>query len=109
MIRPANRQDILDYYGEAQPHRMRAIVIDNDGVQAIAGIAIINGVPVAFSDVKEKPDKRTIVKAARIVRAMMDKYPVVLATADPEEQTAPGFLRHLGFETDDGVIYRWRT
>jgi len=109
MIRPATDADIAAFYGQPQvPVRM--IVMDNDGVTGIGGLAWCDDGVFAVSWLTEKAKQypREVLRAAMLVREMIeDVAEPVYANADQDEPTADAFLRHIGFRQEEGrYVYR---
>ena len=107
--RYATREDVAKWYGSV-PVTMRAIVIEDDGeLIAIAGLAPEGFITQAFSDVKPRA-KRHPIALGRMVAAFANMLKTVttpvLAACNPDEPTSPGLLRHLGFEQQEGAIWR---
>lgn len=112
VIRPATWEDIIQWYGEASPYTMRALVGVLDGrIVAIGGVyrdanAIV-GIAGATPEIRAR--KKDVVRMIRAVKEILQNYPVVLAFADKDEPTADSFIRHLGFEyvrpTPTGDLY----
>jgi len=90
----------------------RAITIERDDNGAVVGMGGIVYGPesiIAFSslDRNDRPDKRTVVKAARqVIKIIADCNAPVYATIDEHEPTAEKFLRTIGFVdyNDQGVL-----
>lgn len=73
----------------------------DDEIVGIGGVYYIDGVPVAFSDMKPtlRPHKKSQAKACRILMQLLDKIGApVYAVACPAEPTAPYLLAKLGFK-----------
>lgn len=109
-IRPATKKDIIAYRGEVYPESFKGIVIESDG--EIIGIGgVINTNPLqAFSNITDKLRKspKTLVKAARLFRDLLNSYQYdIYAYASEEEVNAMGYLEYIGFEHYDKRVYKW--
>lgn len=73
--------------------------------------AVMMGYPMqAFSTISDeaKQHKRDIVKAVRLYRDLLNEYDSpIFAKPNPEEKTAVGFLKHVGFEYVGDGVYQW--
>lgn len=114
LLRPATKDDLDKLCGDSVSGTVRAIACERNGeLLGVAGVmhtspmqCFLNMTP----EMKESP--RTIVKAVRMVRKLLDGYiGPVYAIASCEEVTARGFLKHIGFEyvatTFQGDVYQW--
>lgn len=99
-IRPINQGDIIDIYGHTLPYSVRGIAATIDG-ELVGATGVLYSNPLqCFSSVSERLRKspRTIVKAVRLIREILDSYTApVYAIPDENEPTALGFLKHVGF------------
>lgn len=110
VIRPIRKTDVVEMMGRTYPHSIRGFAAERDGVlTGIAGIMYTQPLQ-CFSTLTDdiKGDKRAIVKAARLMRELLNKCNGdVYAIASHTEPTAPGFLRHIGFDETAEGVYRW--
>jgi len=111
-IVPATKEYLTQFYSGKSYPTMRAYAgISDEKVHGIFGIRIQNGQAIAFSDMDEiaRKNKRIIVKGCRLIRKMIDNFPMsVRATPDARYPEADKFLRHVGF-VKDGDTYLWPT
>lgn len=90
----------------------RAIVAVKDGVLlGIGGVCRVGRQMVVFTDFdcSEQLSRKDVVRAARKVLEIINRYVVVYAYADPTKKTALSFGKHFGFvqtgsSTPDGEI-----
>lgn len=114
-IRRATAADIAAFYGEPPKRTMRAFVGILDGKPVgLAGIYYREGQIVAFSETKPEMQgfRHAIGRGALAVIGMLRRMNLpVLALAQQDIPTAPGFLERCGFEhvdtTCQGEVYRW--
>jgi hypothetical protein len=108
--RYATQDDVAQWFEGRVPSTMRALVIEDGGeVIAIAGLAPAGAFTQAFSDVKPAARRHPIALGRMVdaFRQMMDSVAgPVMALCNADEPTAPGLLRHLGFEQQDDAIWR---
>lgn len=98
-IRTANQKDVEAFYGKMPVFSMRGVVAVKDGeVLGLGGTYKYKGNTVVFCEMKEsaKQYRKSILKAAKIVINNI-KEKRVFAFCDTGQQTAPAFLKHLGF------------
>lgn len=115
IIRQANREDVIAYYGRDVPFTLTAWVGEvEDEPVAIVGLAHVAGRVVAFFDIKEEARiyKKEIWAALKKHLTKIQesgKYRYIFAACDPDEPNAPRLLRYFGFEPtdDDTNIWRW--
>lgn len=111
-IRPATQEDAESYFGSVQ-NSMRALVVVADGKPiGMAGIVYTSGGMMAFSDAKPEASKYpvTIMKCARRLMQWVRESSVPVYAMCGNDQTAPSFLRHLGFaETEKQGVYLWQS
>lgn len=114
--RAATAADVKAFYPE-MTSSFRAWVCELDGeVQGIIGLALLRPVACMFSTFREplRPHLRSLTVLRLIKRAeaavKASRVPV-WAVAEPDEPTAPGMLKRLGFEYLGCVagdeIYSW--
>jgi hypothetical protein len=100
-IRPATRDDVLQWYGNV-PATMRAIVAEDDGrVLGIAGLASVGGGLQAFSEIDDalRGHRLFLARAAIAFRGLLAETPgAIVAICSQCEPTAPRLLSWLGFE-----------
>lgn len=78
---------------------------------AIAGFRIFRGEVVAFCDLRDgaRPFKKLIHKTALKLMASATKHHRrIVAQCDPNEPTAPSWLRRLGFHHVEGDLWEWQ-
>lgn len=101
--RPATAADIAAFYDEPPGERLRAWVMDVDGVpSAVGGVSFVNEEsPLIFSRLTDRirPYKFAIFKGAKLLMQYLARmrYPM-LAVADPDEVTARNLLAFLGLK-----------
>ena len=102
IIKPLTEADIIDFYGKNNPLHCRGWGIHYQGqLAAIVGVTFLPNLPLAWSDIKPdvKASPRLVYVTAKL---MMEKikelnYPMVYAIADIRIDTAPEFLKRLGW------------
>lgn len=105
-VRYATKADIEGYNGGPPFHTMRGVCVEIDGeIKGIAGVYRTDGGQMVFIDMDDElvNHPRVIVKAARMVLSLCERYTRVLAFADPEKETAERFAEHFGFTPTGGV------
>lgn len=113
-IRWATPHDVALFFGERPTRTIRALVITIDGVpEAIGGTYTQSGYSVAFMDLRPavRTHKKALIKAMKLAIERLVKtsrFPVV-AIAEEDEPTAPGLLKHWGFEQIDEETFIWRS
>ena len=109
-FRPLTHEDLLSLYGRPFPASCVGYAAYLGGeVIAAAGIAYVRPAQ-CFSIMKPemKDHPRCIVDAIRLLREKLDSVTFsVFATPDVDEETAPGFLRHVGFVEIEEGVYQW--
>lgn len=111
-IRRASTEEVQRFYKGAPIYSTRAVIAFRNGEPiGIGGVCRVGKRMVVFTDFD--PDcgisKKDIVRAARAVLEIMERYTLVYAYADKTKATAMGFAKHFGFEytgsrMDDGDI-----
>lgn len=106
MIVPANDKLLREYYGGPPLLTSRSYVyLENGKPVAVAGfIRIKSKVMIGFSEARPDfyKDKRKVVAMYRHMLKIADENGwTVIAEANPELPTAPGFLKHIGFTRDE--------
>jgi hypothetical protein len=109
-IGPMSIDDYISISGEAPAVSMRGLSCIEDGnCLGIAGV--MHTVPLtAFSMLTDRlsTDKRTIVKAVRKYRDLLNSYDSsIYAVPNKLLTTAPGFLSHVGFRKLHDGVYVW--
>lgn len=110
LIRPIRGQDLIDLLGRRYPYSIRGYAAEQDGVVVGVGGIMYSQPLQCFSLITDemKKDKRAVVKAVRFMRELLNSYSApVYAIASEDEPTAPGFLKHIGFEQIDEEFYEW--
>lgn len=112
-VRWATPADVDRFYGERPHQSFRALVIaDGDTVHALGGVYYTKENAVAFMDLHEgaRPLRKSMVKAMKIAmeRLVATSRLPVIAICSEDEPTAPGLLRHFGFEPIEEGVYQWR-
>jgi len=99
----------VDHFGLT----VRGIAAEIDGeVVGVAGV-LHGDPPQAFSamDDRLRPYPKTIMRAARIFRTVLDHYNLVYAVASAHERNSGAFLERVGFNyshtTYQGRTYLW--
>ena len=110
-IRPIRSSDIIERYGFSLPFSVRGFTAELDGeVLGVAGV-MYSSPPQAFShlDDRVKTDLRFVIRAIRELRELLnDQLVPIYAAPDVDENTANGFLRHVGFQqTEQEGVYVW--
>ncbi|MDR4898959.1 hypothetical protein RF656_19775 [Yersinia kristensenii] len=112
-IRHANENDIRNWYGRI-PATMRAIVMEVDGdTKMICGVMHQSDHYMAFMDMKDdaKQYPVAIMKASRLaVKEIFSKYhQPILAIVSSKYESAPRYLRRLGFVLLNEKVMIWQT
>lgn len=100
-IRYATRADLESYYQDDPIYySSRAVVVVEDGeVIGVGGVCRVNNQHLIFSDIKDgRVSKKDIVRVARMVLKLADRYTSVIACADDDLVTSKGFIEHFGFK-----------
>jgi len=111
LVRPARKDDVIAFRGQPYKESFKGIVAEMDGrVLAIAGV--LHTQPLqAFSSIEQeiKNHPKTVVVMIKKMKEILSTYgdSPIFATANPNEQTAPGLLKHAGFEYYQEGVYRW--
>lgn len=87
------------YYGGPPPFSFKGYVALLDGKPIGIGGVFFNGVPVAFSEMKDemRPRLKDKARAVRVLERLLNKYRVPV-TAVAAEPTSVPLLAKLGFE-----------
>jgi hypothetical protein len=105
-FRPATPDLVREYYGGPAPVTFKGYVaVLDDRPVGVGGVSFVNGVRVAFSEMKDemRPHLKARARAVRVMERLLDSYSApILAVANPDEPTSAGLLRKLGFK-DLGV------
>lgn len=100
-FRPATAADAVAYFGGPPKLSFRGFVAELDGeIIGIGGVYYDNGVPIAFSEMREpmRRYRKARAKACRILTRFFDQLGgKVYAVACPTEPTAAALLAKLGF------------
>jgi len=115
-IRPVTIGDWVSFYGEKPERAIRGFAgVRGDEVLGIAGLQMLDGQMMAFSEYTEEAKKYPVstMKMAKKMMRMIEQYGgSVFAIANPHEATAKAFLKRLGFaysgSTDIADIYKLR-
>jgi hypothetical protein len=111
-IRPSTKEDYQAFYGfEAMPFTVRSLSFFLDGaLKGLGGVRLERGVYIAFSDMKEdvKVSKATIYRCGLAVMGLIKEMGISVLAVAKNDQTAPAFLKRLGFTLADPEegIYR---
>jgi hypothetical protein len=79
---------------------------------AVAGFRILRGEVLAFCGLKDeaRPFKKTMHQTAlHLMAEAKQRHKRILAKCDPDEPTAPAWLRRLGFTHEEGDLWVWLT
>lgn len=117
VIKPLTEEAVIEFYGKNYAKHCRGWAIHYGGqLAAIVGVTILPTLMLAWSDIK--PDvtasPRVVYETAKLLMIKISElgYPVVYAVAEHGVKTAPGFLKHLGWEHMEssarGEIFRWQ-
>jgi hypothetical protein len=100
-LRPATAEDVAQFYGGASLYSVRAIAADLDGkIVGVGGVYRVGKQMMVFTEISPemRPYKKDIIRASRLVLAIINKYSIVSAYIAPEIATAETFGKHFGFE-----------
>lgn len=97
------------FKGLPPPFTIRGVAVaDGEQVYGICGVMQTQGVSFVICEIKEDVPKRLIILAWRYFKErFMHENTLYYALIDKSLSTAPGFLRHFGFQhlTRDIYIY----
>lgn len=99
-LRHATRKDLEAYYkNDSVYYSSRAVVaVDGDEVVGVGGVCRVGTHHLVFTDIQQdRVSKKDIIKAARMVLEIVNRYPVVIAYANEEIPTSRVFNKHFGF------------
>lgn len=105
------REHCEKFEGGVPPVTVKGIAMtDGDKVLAICCTSVIEGQNFVICGVAEGASKRLIIEGWGIFSQMLLEEVNYYALVDEDLPTAPGFLKHFGFEPfkDDIYIYRGR-
>ena len=100
-LRPATVEDVAQFYGGASLYSVRAIAAELEGkIVGIGGVYRVGKQMIVFTEMKPEmlSYKKDIIRASRLVLAIIEKYSIVSAYIAPEIPTAESFGKHFGFE-----------
>ncbi len=101
VIRYATREDLEKFYNdeESMYYSSRAVVADLDGeILGVGGVCRVNSQMQVFTDIRsDKISPKDIVRAARMVLNIINRYTSVVAYTDCTRETAESFAKHFGF------------
>ena len=107
----ASAEDVEEFYGGPPLFSCRAVIARLDGKPVgLGGVYRCGKTMVVFTEIREemRPHKKAIIRAARMVLNIINRYTTVVAYADPDQQTADTFGSHFNFEKT-GVTFEGRT
>lgn len=116
-MRTATQDDLKHFFGDKMRKTIRAWSAYRDGeLLGIGGVVLQRHNIIAFSVIADDAEvsSREIWETAK---DMMEKikrlqYPVMYAVADNNQDSAPRFLKRLGFKKEAkgqmGDIYKWQ-
>lgn len=92
--------DIYERFdGSPPPFTIRGVALtDGDDVLAILCISVVEGANFVICSIKEGATKRDLILGWHVFKEMMKPGKSYYALADESISTAPGFLKHFGFE-----------
>lgn len=105
---------LLAQYGLPVPGRTaRTIVAVKDDTEVVgtAGVYTDHHRAVMYADLSDtvRSDKRSMVKAIRMLRPMVERMKMpVHALADPDIPHSAVLLEHIGFKHLTGELYQWQ-
>lgn len=79
---------------------------------AVAGFRIFRGEVLAFCGLKDEARPFKVAMHRTAVRLMDEakrRHKRIIAQCDPDEPTAPAWLRRLGFRHEEGELWVWLT
>lgn len=101
-IRYATKADLEKFYSgeDTMFYSSRAVVADRDGeILGVGGVCRVNGQMHVFTDIRsEEISPKDVIRAARMVLGIINRYNSVVAFADPKRSTSEVFAKHFGFE-----------
>jgi hypothetical protein len=110
-VRPARPSDVLTLIGSPLELSFRGVTAEIDGRPVGMGGIMPGPVTQAFGVFTDdlKADRRLMVQAIRTFREMLESHNggTIYAWPSPKEQTADGFLTHVGFTKIEDGVYRW--
>ena len=109
-IEPLSRDIYARFEGEAPPVTISGLAItDDENVLGVIGVASFNGEKFITCGIKPHTNKRLIIKAwHQFKEKFMRQNRSYYALVDQELKTAPGLLKHFGFEYLKENIYIYR-
>lgn len=113
-IRQAVASDLLALRGSLPAQSCRAFTaVEGGDPIGIAGVYRDEGYMVAFSHATERLRRhpKSIVKLAKKMMTIVQRYPQVLAVADPSVESSTRAMLHFGFRhlstSAHGEVYQW--
>lgn len=110
MIRMATKNDVIELMGKPFEHSFKGVAVEVDKkVLGIAGIMYTQETQ-GFMSIKPEIKKypRLFVEGIRKMKQIMNECETpIYAKPSPDEETAIGFLKHIGFEYWHEGIYKW--
>lgn len=100
-VKPLTQAIIDEFYGEGVSFTIKGYALYLDGkLVGVAGVRFVGSGRIVFSEIKEGVNlpKATVWRCTRLIMSMIDKMKIpVEAYADCNKETAPAFLKRLGF------------
>ncbi|AWC25595.1 hypothetical protein WHT83_06225 [Aminobacter sp. P9b] len=112
-IVPLTHEHLADWYGqEGYLPTVKGIAGFVDGkLVAVAGFWLTQGKVIAFCNLRDeaRPLRKTMHKTAiDLIETAKKQHKRIIARCDPDEPTAPNWLRRLGFQHEEGDIWSWQ-
>jgi len=115
-VRALTRPDLETWYGHSVDVTFTGVVVEEAGaVIGFGGYCYESNYVKVFMEVHPgwKVSPKVMLRAVKpMLEAAKNKHPVLYAIAENEE-VAPGFLLHFGFEklydSEQGSVYRWHS
>lgn len=104
-IKPSTQEHFMEFYEmETMPFTAHSLSFFLDGdLVALGGVRIGKDGFLAFSEIKPgvTVEKATIYRCGLEVMKMIKKLNIPVVAIPADQCTAPNFLKHLGFKTDE--------
>lgn len=112
-IVPLTHEHLVDWYGsEGYLPTVKGIAgIVNGKLVAVAGFWMTKGKVIAFCNLRPeaRPYRKLMHRTAlELMVEAKRRHKRIIAICDPNEPTAPNWLRRLGFQQEEGDMWSWQ-
>ena len=107
----ATQADVEEFYAGQALYSCRAVIARLDGkAVGLGGVYRVGKQMCVFTEIRDemKPYKKDIIRAARMVLEIINKYTTVIAHPDPTQPTAESFGKHFNFEKAGQFMVRFK-